>query len=152
MTMPRPPIQTNVPLGATIPPHLLRRLTQHAITHPNETCGLVFGHHRHIPQIHELHLVDNIHPKPRHHYRMDPDQQIGLYRYADNIDIDIVAVWHTHPSLAGPRPSPADIENAHDPRILHLITGFTATGATTKLWYIDNEHNQLLEIPLMEAP
>jgi proteasome lid subunit RPN8/RPN11 len=113
-----------------------------ATDYPNESCGVILGRvtgdryyaTRTLP-------VPNVHPNPTHFYTMDPPTQLEVYQLADQLQLHPLCVWHTHTTASSTTyPSAADIDNAHDPRVLQLILRIqdgTLTGQD--LWQV-NRH------------
>jgi proteasome lid subunit RPN8/RPN11 len=73
---------------------------------PNEACGILAGAGRvtrHVP-------MRNAEQSP-HWYRFDPAAQLAAYADLDTAGLDVLAVYHSHPTSSA-YPSQADVELA----------------------------------------
>lgn len=89
---------------------------------PEEACGLVAGKERRSVSIYP---ITNILGSPTH-FRLDPQQQLDAMLQMEEQNLDMLAIYHSHP--AGPsHPSVTDILEAAYPDTVNLI------------WYPQNE-------------
>lgn len=87
---------------------------------PEEACGLVGGKFRAPDAFAVVVLpVPNLLHSPAR-FRMDPAAQLKTFLALDELGLDLVAIFHSHP--AGPEtPSPTDLEEFSYPGVLSLI-------------------------------
>jgi proteasome lid subunit RPN8/RPN11 len=89
-----------------------RRFVEEMIEHarlenPNECCGILAGVEG---QVTKLYRIKNSTPSP-YRYVMDPEEQLGAMRDADEQSLDLMAFYHSHThSLA--YPSDTDVRMA----------------------------------------
>lgn len=121
-----------------VPRNMLLQLAEAAAAHRlQEVCGLIGGHRRRSRIIaKDFYLIDNIAMQPDKTFRLDEQQQINaLYEMARQ-SLELVAIFHSHPT--GPNwPSQTDIAmNAH-PSVIYLIafpTSVEANLGQSHLW------------------
>ena len=95
-------------------------IVEHAYAcHPEESCGLLAGSgngdvQRAFPTTNILHSSTN--------YTIDPKQHLAAIREADQDEMEIVGVFHSHPHTAG-YPSVTDVSLAPDPTWLYVLVG-----------------------------
>ena len=89
-----------------------RRFVEEMIEHarlenPNECCGILAGVES---QVTKLYRIKNSTPSP-YRYVMDPEEQLGAMRDADEQSLELMAFYHSHThSLA--YPSDTDVRMA----------------------------------------
>jgi proteasome lid subunit RPN8/RPN11 len=100
-----------------IPQDCLRRVEQHlSACMPEEGCGLLAGRDAQVSQVYTLRNV--LHSAVR--YRMDPQELFDSLQAIENIDLELLAIFHSHPN--GPdNPSATDIAEAYYPEAAMLI-------------------------------
>ena len=95
---------------------------------PEEACGLIAGIVEQARLV--LPITNELHSAVR--YSMAPDELLRAFIQIDELGLELVAIYHSHP--AGPaRPSPTDIGEAFYPNAVYLIwspgtTGWTCQG------------------------
>ena len=85
------------------------------------------------------------------HYYMDPLDQLRVYREIDDLDLDVVAYYHSH-TRSEARPSPTDVRLARDPSAVWVLVSLTDEPAV-RAWRIDkadpmDENGDLVEVSL----
>lgn len=89
---------------------------------PNEACGLIAGSK---DGSHAIYAITNILNNPTR-FKMDPQEQIAAMIQINEQNLNLQAIYHSHPS--GPaRPSPTDIREAHFPYTPNLIISYNGT-------------------------
>ena len=83
---------------------------------PNESCGLIAGRENETVKVFP---IDNILQSPVR-YEMDPKQQIKALIEIEEEDLDLLAIYHSHPN-GPPIPSQTDIAEAMYPDSVYLI-------------------------------
>ena len=78
---------------------------------PEEACGVLFGRYnaRGVAVVHGLARLANVSSKPTHAYEFAPDQQAATWDDVRRMDLEVLAVWHSHPE-GPPHPSGTDLE------------------------------------------
>lgn len=106
------------PDSIRLPAFIVEALYGHAQASPEkEVCGLlavkgevVAGHYR----------IQNTAADPRHHFEMDPRQQIDAFRSMRGRGEELFAVYHSHPQ--GPvQPSVLDVSRHEYPQAYCLV-------------------------------
>jgi proteasome lid subunit RPN8/RPN11 len=83
---------------------------------PVECCGLLAGRAGFATQIYRLENRE----RSRTSYSADPVKELEALRKMDDLGLDFLAVYHSHPD-SGCAPSPADVEKAFSERVRHVI-------------------------------
>ncbi len=92
----------------------MRRHVAHCA--PEEACGLLGGKGGRVLSVHEI--ENQLHSRTR--YRLDPVEQLQVFRWLDEQDLELVAIYHSHP--AGPaHPSETDVAEFAYPDVLTVI-------------------------------
>jgi proteasome lid subunit RPN8/RPN11 len=101
-------------------PHWRSMISEAKRLAPQEACGLLLGHTMQGQfQVLEVHPVENVYKSP-YRYRMDPQQQIQVFLEMEQRDLQLVGIYHSHPT--GPdHPSAKDIQEAYYPEAVYLI-------------------------------
>ena len=100
-------------------------MRQHAVQMiPEEACGLLGGRDQEGScQVETVIPATNVLHSPVR-YRMDPREQLQAFDNLDSRGLDLVGIYHSHPS--GPDvPSPTDITEAYYPAVVYLILSRT---------------------------
>lgn len=102
-----------------LPQSIYDAIVEHArAEHPIEACGVVAGPvgtgrpTRHIPMV-------NTERSPMF-YRMDPVEQLAVWREMDERGEEPVIVYHSHTSTSA-RPSRTDVEYASEPDAHYVV-------------------------------
>ena len=123
--------------------HAARDIVEHARrAAPDEACGLLAGKHGCISRALRLR---NMAGSPQTRFELDPNEQIQALKSLDAASLDWIGIYHSHPRAA-PLPSPADLAEASDSRLLHLIVSLERPKARLKLWRINGDSAQALEL------
>ena len=105
---------------------------QAALHYPKEVCGLLAGSGKRIMKAFP---VSNIADKPETQYQLQPDEQLKALKQIDADRLTWIGIYHSHPK-SRPIPSPADIQQASDDGLLHLIVSLRHSEPKLKLWRI----------------
>jgi proteasome lid subunit RPN8/RPN11 len=83
---------------------------------PEEACGLVGGRAEQVSQI--IPIINELHSPVR--FRMLPEDQLKAMLLLEDSDLDLLAVYHSHPS--GPaEPSQTDLKEFFYPGAVMII-------------------------------
>ena len=93
-----------------------RILEQARAEKPNECCGILAGRGETVEQ---LYPMTNSHHSPVT-YMMDPKEQFAAFKDMRARDIDLLAIYHSHPHTAA-YPSATDVRLAYYPETAYLI-------------------------------
>lgn len=89
---------------------------------PEEACGLLVGQRAdNAVLVSEARESRNIASDPRAHFEVDPGLRLRLQRELRGQGLEIVGVFHSHPS-GDPAPSKTDCAAIWEPDLLWLIT------------------------------
>ena len=101
----------------TLSRELWDQMQQHvARVAPEEACGLIAGQAGQGRLV--FPITNQLHSPVRFH--MAPDEQLRALIQIDELGLDLVAIYHSHPT--GPdRPSNTDIAEAYYPESFYLI-------------------------------
>lgn len=99
---------------------------------PLEACGLLAGKHNRVEKVI---LVRNQAQSPVR-FVMDPYGQLQAFEWIDSNGLDLLGIFHSHPS--GPQaPSQTDIEEAAY-EVIHLIWSKDQNGWKVRGFWIEN--------------
>lgn len=83
---------------------------------PIEACGYLAGVNDKVINFYPMNNID----QSSEHFTFDPQEQFDVMKKVRNEELEIVAVYHTHPESPA-RPSAEDIRLAFDPGIIYVI-------------------------------
>jgi [CysO sulfur-carrier protein]-S-L-cysteine hydrolase len=87
---------------------------------PEEACGILAGCRRvSVYQAQAVFPMENILHSPRR-FRMDPQMQVEQILFIQSQNLEIVAIYHSHPR-GGALPSDIDRAEVYDPAAINLI-------------------------------
>jgi proteasome lid subunit RPN8/RPN11 len=152
-----------------------RALQEELITHaregdPDEVCGMLAGRDGRVERVFRVrNIADQVGaesgvfrdrataaPTPGRravHYYMDPLDQLRVYREIDDLDLDVIAYYHSHTRTEA-RPSPTDVRLAHDPSAVWVLVSLeNALQPDVRAWRITMaddtaETGDVTEVPL----
>ena len=100
-----------------IPRHIYDDIITHAREgFPLEVCGILGGKDGTVSVIYRMTNTD----LSNEHFMMDPREQFAVVRDLRAQDLDMAAIYHSHPETPA-RPSEEDIRLALTPGVSHLI-------------------------------
>jgi proteasome lid subunit RPN8/RPN11 len=83
---------------------------------PDEACGLIAG--RKNKAVCAYRITNVVHSPTR--FRMDPEEQLEAFNNIDDLNLELLAIYHSHPH--GPKdPSVSDYQEFAYPGIVYLI-------------------------------
>ena len=135
----------------TIASGLIERLEEHArLWLPKEGCGLLLGQVRGaVIDVVEVAFSGNVTAgDPTKTFEIDPTLIIRLQKEARAGGLQIVGVWHSHPSGVA-QPSDTDKARSTVPGWIWIITGLQADTCTTNAFLV-SENDPELFLPLVD--
>jgi proteasome lid subunit RPN8/RPN11 len=106
---------------------------------PAECCGLVGGVSGTTAR--SLYRLRNAASNPELGYEAAPEDLFVAQREMRERDEELLAIYHSHPRAADPKPSETDIELAYYPSATYLIIGLGGTAPVVKAFNIsEREH------------
>jgi [CysO sulfur-carrier protein]-S-L-cysteine hydrolase len=131
----------STPYRLSIPPAIHEAMVRQAVAElPNECCGLLAGRidggvalvTRHFP------LVNDAADATRQ-YRSESRSILAAHRAMRDLGVDLVAVYHSHPTSEA-RPSRTDIaDNAYGDSLLHLIISLQSGQPEVRGWWLSDQ-------------
>ncbi len=101
---------------------------------PIEACGYLAGKNDKIVKFYPMQNQD----KSREHFTFDPQEQFDVMKKIRTEGLEILAVYHTHPSSPA-RPSREDIKLAYDPEVIQVIASLFKNNKCIRAFKIINE-------------
>ena len=155
----------------TFPDPLRQELIAHAREgDPDEVCGILAGRSGSVTRVFRVrNIADEVSAdsgvfrdrntqaptvgrRPVHYY-MDPLDQLRVYREIDDLELDVIAYYHSHTHTEA-RPSPTDVRLAHDSCALWVLVGLEdKEQPQVRAWRIVkddemSETGEVVEVPL----
>ncbi|MDZ4159782.1 MAG: M67 family metallopeptidase [Anaerolineaceae bacterium] len=113
---------------------------------PEEACGLLAGKGERVETFFEV--ENELHSATR--FRMQPAEQLEVFRWMDRQDLELTAIYHSHPS--GPsQPSPTDIREFAYPGVCMLILSPGSGGWEARAYFVEGDGYTELPIMLSET-
>lgn len=110
---------------------------------PEEACGFVVGDGNNSRLV--IPVTNILHSQSR--FRMDPKEQLNAFLLAEEKNMDILAVYHSHPRGIN-KPSGTDHEELTYPGIIYLI--WCIVGERWRCQgYLMYHHMDAIEVPLI---
>ena len=128
----------STPIRLLLPRQLLAEMIAHAQAElPNECCGLLAGTIATdgIARIQRRYSLVNALASPTE-YESDPKSMFDAVRNMRTLGIDIVAVYHSHPT-SEPVPSRKDRERNYLGEVVHFIVGLNGKEPDTRGWWLN---------------
>lgn len=104
-----------------------------AIRGPREACGVLAGPADLIDEVTELHKLANVHDRPEHRWRFDPDEQIALWHDLDSRRMRPRISYHSHLDTDAVM-SDEDLRYARDPSLGYLVVSLSQQ--LSRLWVV----------------
>jgi len=116
----------------TIPHSILAGMRNHVeISLPNEACGLLGGKDGNV----NIHIpVRNMVQSPIE-FRMDPEEQLRGLMLLDEQNVDLLAIYHSHPTGAA-NPSLTDLRSHLYPEAACIILARKTPGWSIQAFWI----------------
>jgi proteasome lid subunit RPN8/RPN11 len=108
---------------------------------PQEACGLGAGRDGRLEAV--LPVKNELQSQIR--YRMDPVEQLKAFQWIDEHDLELLAIYHSHPAGPG-EPSETDRSEAYYPDSVYLI--LSRQGSTWGCRGFTFQDGRFVEIPV----
>lgn len=113
---------------------------------PEEGCGFIAG--KRLISTRVLPVTNRLHSPFR--FEMEPYEQIKAMIWAEENELDIVAIYHSHPS--GPAvPSPTDLSEYAYPGVVYLILSRQPADKNWQVRAFQIESQQYEELSITEG-
>ena len=107
---------------------------------PEECCGLIGGTSE--TQAASVYRLRNVTLNPESAYEAAPEDLFAAQRRMRERGEGLLAIYHSHPRAADPRPSETDVRLAYYPSAKYLIIGLGGVEAVIKAFSIsEREHH-----------
>jgi len=110
---------------------------------PIEACGYLAGSGRYIQEIFPMKNLD----KSPEHFSFDPKEQFKTVKEARKKDLELLAVYHSHPASPA-RMSEEDKKLAYDPEMIYII--YSIIDNELKAFMLDSKKN-IIDIEITEV-
>jgi proteasome lid subunit RPN8/RPN11 len=148
-----------MPFRLQIPRSLWSQMLSQAIAElPNECCGLLAGRlvtenpaapDKRLARVERCYPLVNAAASPRE-YLSAPEGMFAAVRDMDQLGLEIVAVYHSHPT-SDPVPSRIDLERNYSPDIVNLIISLHAGEPKTGAWWLEEQSYREAEWEVVEG-
>jgi proteasome lid subunit RPN8/RPN11 len=117
---------------------------------PNECCGLLAGCiSGGVGRATELWPIGNDLASPTR-YQTNANDLLAAFRRLRDLDLELLAVYHSHPS-SEPVPSRHDVmENTYGETVVHLIVGLAGAEPEIRGWWIAESGCREVELTASE--
>lgn len=113
---------------------------------PLEACGILIGKEGTVD---EFIKMENI-AKSEKFFEMDPTELMKVFDYVDDINKEVIAIFHSHP-ITEPYPSKTDLErNEIIDHLIFVISSLRTGTPEIKAYTIKNKNVQEIPITIIE--
>lgn len=116
---------------------------------PAECCGLIGG-----PQngkVKSIYPLQNIAANKNVAYEAAPEDLFAAQRQMRERGEQLLAIYHSHPRSAEPRPSETDVRLAYYPRAVYFIIGLGGAQPVMRAFHISESADQWEEVEYVIA-
>jgi proteasome lid subunit RPN8/RPN11 len=104
-------------MGLELPTALVEAMVEHARQEfPNECCGLLAGRGARVERVYAGQNADH----SPYTYRLDPQEQLRLFRVIDAEGLELLGIYHSH-TQSPAYPSRTDVAKAYYPDAVYVI-------------------------------
>ncbi len=132
-------MNASTPFRLVVPRFLWEEMIQHALNErPLECCGLLAGvvdEIERIGQVCQRYALVNALASPVR-FESDPKSMLLAVKDMRRRDIDVLAVYHSHPT-SDPIPSITDLKQNYSPKVVNLIIGLAGEVPQVRAWWLD---------------
>lgn len=126
--------------------HLTAMLAHLQANLPDEACGLLAGR---AGRVTHVLAADNISPRPRLEYEMDPRQQLQHFELMDQQGLEMVGIFHSHPTSPA-YPSATDMARAFYPDAVYVIVSLmNAERPEIKGFLLNPDNGQIRDVEIL---
>jgi proteasome lid subunit RPN8/RPN11 len=111
---------------------------------PAECCGLIGGSDEQTART--IYRLRNVTADPERAYEAAPEDLFAAQREMRDRGEELLAIYHSHPRAADPRPSETDVRLAYYPSATYLIVGLGGTEATLKAFSISEREQRWQQV------
>lgn len=113
----------------------VEEIFSHALAaNPDECCGLVGGTLDN--DVTTIYRLRNVAAKRRNAYEAAPEDLFEAQRLMRERNEQLLAIYHSHPRSAEPKPSDTDMRQAFYPNAVYLIVGLSEAQPTMRAFNI----------------
>lgn len=126
---------------------IIKQLLSHAKKEaPLEACGYLAAKDGVITSAYKLINIDH----STEHFSFDPKEQFETMRDVRAKDLELVAVYHSHPASPA-RPSNEDIKLAYDPNLIYVIVSLLGGKEDIKAFHIRNQNVDSVSLEVIDG-
>jgi len=134
------------PRPLEIPADIHEAMIAHCLREsPLECCGVLGGTE---PRVRSIHPLRNL-AASETRYDGDPTDLIEAFRWLHEQNMDILAIYHSHPKWRAV-PSAVDLSQNHWGPMPHLIVGLLRDTPEVRVWRLSPDSHQELPWALVE--
>src|SRR5262245_53478184 len=128
-----------MPFRLVVPREVLAKTVAQALSErPNECCGLLAGRMEgDVGRVVAGYPLVNVLASPVE-YESEPSSMFAAYRDLTSKGLDILAVYHSHPT-SRPVPSKKDLARNFSEDVINLIVSLTTAPPTIGAWWLTAE-------------
>lgn len=127
------------PLYIAIPDNIQFEMVSNAQkNYPEEACGLLAGSDSQVARHYSI--PNSEHSKTR--YTMQSRELVGAMKSIEDNDLELVAIYHSHPDGTEVL-SVSDLRENNYPGLIQIVVSLTAKGWQIHPYFIDNDGNIL---------
>jgi [CysO sulfur-carrier protein]-S-L-cysteine hydrolase len=124
--------------------HLAAIVAHAKETVPAECCGLIGGRGKF--QADSVYRLRNVTSNPQIAYEAAPEELFAAQRQMRERGEELLAIYHSHPRAADPRPSETDVRLAFYPSATYFIVGLGGSDAVVSAFKISEKDQQWQQV------
>ncbi|MFQ6058174.1 MAG: Mov34/MPN/PAD-1 family protein [Anaerolineae bacterium] len=125
-----------------LPARYAQEMIEHARAGaPQEVCGILAGRQGRVVK---LYRTRNVAEQPLVTYRMEPHEQLRIFRDIDEQGWEILGIYHSHPATEA-YPSATDMKLAFYPDSLYFIVSLARQKPVIRAFRINQERGEIQE-------
>ena len=110
---------------------------------PEEACGIILGEGNHSQMV--IPITNILHSPTQ--FRMEPKEQLEAFLLAEEKNLEILAIYHSHPQGID-KPSLTDLDELTYPEIIYLIW-YSIDSEWCCRGYLMSHQRQAIEMPVI---
>ncbi|WP_440951005.1 M67 family metallopeptidase [Methanosphaerula subterraneus] len=128
-------------------PDIVKYIVAHAEQDaPVEACGYLAGEVGRITRHYPMTNID----RSTDHFSFDPQEQFDVRKAARRDGLDLVGIYHSHPSSPA-NPSSEDVRLAYDPTLLYVIVSLVNGTITLNGFHIRQDTVEKVSLVIQES-